>query len=169
MDRHEAMTPDLALWASLCANDVSRARGTLDVAARSERDRTDAGSLLPQGRFLAIEVWSESELASLQACAWWVLRGSIEGLEPALMEAALWHLENLQPDNATNHPWGIPAFLWLAFEGGTASRDTAVWHCETLIHNAISSGGEPVLTSALILEDAAAWLRAFSSRGSATR
>lgn len=163
------MTPDLALWTSLCANDPSLARATLTHAKDSERDRTDAGSLLPQGRFLAIEVWSESELASLQACAWWLLRAEIDGLEDTLRDAALWHLDNLQPDNATNHPWGIPAFLWLAFKGEPGSRDTAEWHCETLLHNALSSGGEPVLTSALILEDAAAWLRAFSSRGSATR
>jgi hypothetical protein len=69
-----------------------------------------------------------------------------------LQAAVDWHLEWTQPDNATNRPWGIHAFLAL---GGLEGR----MYAETMLHNAQAGGaqGDPLVAWAL--GDAARWLR----------
>lgn len=108
------------------------------------------GPLLAHGDRDTIETWTEGELCSIHALmrvaardAWWRDR---------LQSAVDWHLEWTQPDNATNRPWGIHAFLAL---GGLEGR----MYAETMLHNAQAGGaqGDPLVAWAL--GDAARWLR----------
>jgi len=108
------------------------------------------GPLLSHGERDTIETWTEGELCAIHALmrvatrdAWWRDR---------LQSAVDWHLEWTQPDNATNRPWGIHAFLVL---GGVEGR----MYAETMLHNAQAGGaqGDPLVTWAL--GDAARWLR----------
>ena len=71
---------------------------------------------------LAIEVWTECELAVLHAGFRRLVEfrsrpdadsGRGGSLEHRLRDAVSWHLEHTQPDNATTHPWGIHALLEL--------------------------------------------------------
>lgn len=108
------------------------------------------GPLLPHERRDTIETWTEGELCAIHALTrlasrdmWWRNR---------LQSAVTWHLEWTQPDNATNRPWGIHAFLWL---GGDEGR----MYAEMMLHNAQAGGaqGDPLVGWAL--SDAARWLR----------
>jgi hypothetical protein len=74
------------------------------------------------------------------------------------LAAARWHLDNTQPDNATNRPWGLHVFL---LEGSAEGRVYA----ETLLHNATAIRAQVTPVSAWILADAAAELRAVVSLG----
>lgn len=99
----------------------------------------------------AIEVWTEVELSALHA-AWRLARLRAQpALRQRIERAMHWHLENTQPDNATNRPWALHAFL---LEGSAEARAYA----GTLLHNAIAMGGHPEPLSAWILMDAAAEL-----------
>jgi hypothetical protein len=104
----------------------------------------------------AIELWTERELGALHAL--WrlaILRDHAPWRRRAL-DAASWHLEHTQPDNATNHPWSIPVFLdlWRTDpdpEIGISAR----CYAETLLHNCQAQSARPDPLSALILRDAA--------------
>jgi hypothetical protein len=106
----------------------------------------------------AIEVWTEEELACLHGLWRFARRGSDEVLRSRLLAAARWHLDNTQPDNATNRPWGLHVFL---LEGSAEGRVYA----ETLLHNATAIRAQVTPVSAWILADAAAELRAVVSLG----
>jgi len=114
------------------------------------------GSILAPDAFLAIEVWVECELAALHA----LHRLAADAPRHAaartgrLREAVAWHLEHTQPDNATNRPWALHAFL-LAEAG--SGEPTA--YAGTLLHNmsATEARNEPL--SRWILADAARELR----------
>ena len=100
----------------------------------------------------AIEIATETELGVLHAT--WNLatveRSWIQ-LRPAVA-AARWMIANVQPDNATGHPWAVHAFLTLADDGD----QEAAMYAETLIHNTLVAGnGKPDRFSALLLLDAA--------------
>jgi hypothetical protein len=106
-----------------------------------------------------IEVWTEAELAGLHAL--WHLarvRGRQDWHARALLAAA-WHVEHLQPDNATNHAWAIHVFVENAISSN--SPDNASLHAETLLHNCmVAGGGRPDRFSAHLLLDSATALRA---------
>lgn len=109
------------------------------------------GPLLVHGDRDTIETWTEGELCSIHALVriaahdpWWRER---------LQSAVDWHLEWTQPDNATNRPWGIHAFLAL---GGLEGR----MYAETMLHNAQAGGAQHDPLVAWALGDAARWLRA---------
>lgn len=99
---------------------------------------------------LTIETWTQSELCCLHA-----LSHAGESARPRVNAAADWMIENLQPDNATNHPWAIHVFLRRAAE--IASGEHRLY-AEALLHNAIISLGRADRFSALILLDAGRWL-----------
>jgi hypothetical protein len=103
---------------------------------------------------LVLETWTEAELASLHALSWHARRGR-EWAGERLDAAAEWIMENLQPDNATNHPWAIHVFLDHA-ERRRAHESRL--YAETLLHNCLARTGRPDVFSACILADAAAWL-----------
>lgn len=107
------------------------------------------GPLLAHGDRDTIETWTEGELCAIHALMrgvqdpWWRDR---------LQSAVDWHLEWTQPDNATNRPWGIHAFLVL---GGLEGR----MYAETMLHNAQAGGAQADPLVGWALGDAARWLR----------
>lgn len=68
------------------------------------------------------------------------------------MAAAAAYMEQIQPDNATNHPWAIHVFLVHALRTGT---DDGRMYAETMLHNCMVGSGRPDRLSAVILLDAA--------------
>ena len=130
---------DLALWHALAADEPWQA------------DLPDSGPLqdldAPGRGEVAIEVWTERELAAIQAL--WTL-GVVRGKE-ALMDraeaAAAWCVQELQPDNATAHPWGVNAFVALSADGSFE----ADLYAQTLVHNAQVGTGRPGRFAALVL------------------
>lgn len=85
-------------------------------------DGTGPRPVLADRDDLAIEVWTECELAVLHAGFRRLVEVRTSGeptssvdsaLERRLRDAVSWHLEHTQPDNATTHPWGLHALLEL--------------------------------------------------------
>jgi hypothetical protein len=112
------------------------------------------GSLLAPDAFLAIEVWAECELAALHALhrlARTASPADSAALQDRASEAIHWHLEHTQPDNSTNRPWALHAFVL----HGSAE---AALYAQTLLHNAQAGGamGDPLVQ--WILADAHARL-----------
>jgi len=116
---------DVWLWGALAAGEG--AAGDLFCADGPLQD-ADA----PGRGDVAIEVWTERELSAIQAL--WTL--GVERAEPALREraeaAARWCVEEMQPDNATAHPWGVNAFAALSATGDIEAE----LYAQTLVHNA---------------------------------
>ena len=121
------------------------------------------GPLLPAERGIAIEAWTEAELAALHALSHHaaVESAALDGERWArCRSAADYHIAELQPDNATNHPWAAGVFLWLwCIDGAHEAR----MHGETLLHNCLAGSGVPDRFSACVLLDAARWLDARSN------
>ncbi len=125
-------TGEVALWWAILdpAIDVDRA-----LAAPTE------GSLLPQGLYRTIEVWTEADLCGLHAL-WrlWRTHGR-DAWQRRIHTVRDWHLENTQPDNATNRPWALHVFL-------AAGTPEAEHYAATLLHNALAVHGRPEPLSA---------------------
>jgi hypothetical protein len=147
----DAEVPDASLWAAVADSTID-ASPLLDCLASQPRGNADSGSLLPQAGSPSIEVWTESELCALHALRWLAMRPPHAGLLDRAMSCAAWHLDNLQPDNATNRPWAVHVFIELAITG---QRNDALLHAQTLIHNSQVALGRPDIMSAHILLDAA--------------
>jgi len=111
------------------------------------------GSLLPQGLYRTIEVWTDADLSGLHAL-WWLARKRCRGdWMQRVAEVRDWHLEHTQPDNATNRPWAVHVFV--------LGKSPECWHyAETLLHNCMAMTGRPDPLSAWILLDAAGALEA---------
>jgi hypothetical protein len=107
----------------------------------------------------ALEVWTECELSALQALVWIALQRHDDEILTRTLDAARWHLEHTQPDNATNHPWGIPTFLLLASRQHDIARESELY-ASTLLHNSLVTSGTPDPLSQRILTDAARQLDA---------
>ena len=111
------------------------------------------GPVTPPEDELAIEIWTEDELAALHALSHHADRAEGtdlgERLRARVRVAAAWHVERLQPDNGTNHPWAVHVFLRLGGESADARL-----HAETLVHNACVATGRPDTFSACLLLDA---------------
>jgi hypothetical protein len=129
---------DVRLWHALHSRDLP------PEASRGE------GPLSPADRRQGIEVWTEIELASLQAL-WWHARLR---RDPTLRERAeslaRWLMAEMQPDNATNRPWAVATFAELAAAGDT----DAALYADTLLHNCQVTLGRPDLFSTVLLLDA---------------
>ncbi len=135
-----------------------------NALASTEADALGTGRLSPPF-FAEPDSWSleqetEKELAGLHAWSWLVgreplahARGSVD---PRFDAAVQWTIANIQPDNATNHPWAIQVFLSRAADP-TPDTDARMY-AETMLHNCLVTTGQPDLVSALILWDAAKWL-----------
>jgi hypothetical protein len=137
--------PDAALWRLLRSG-----RGDWPAGFRiAEAD----GPLIGQGA-MGLEVWTETELGAMHAGMHLVARG-VPGLTlPRLEAAACWFIDHVQPDNATNHAWGIPLFIAVA-AGPSARSAEADLYAQTLLHNCRVQLGRPDRLSAHILADAA--------------
>jgi hypothetical protein len=141
---------DAALWWALVSGQPDRG-----VPSRARR-----GPLLPLAGTDAIEVWTESELAALHA----VFDAAVDGGDAPLLarsfDAARWHVANVQPDNATNHPWAVHVFAALGARDGDTGAEL---HAQTLLHNCQVQTGRPDRFSALVLLDAAQTLERYGA------
>lgn len=138
---------DLRLWLEAC-----RATPTPGIVPAGE------GPLIAWDQTVAIEVWTEEELSGMHALARLARRMHAADALERLRSAVRWHIEHTQPDNGTNRPWAVHAFL---AEGSPEAHAYA----GTLLHNALALSGRPTPLSAWILMDAAAEL-AESARAS---
>ncbi len=139
---------DLALWWALATG-----RGVGGLVEEGE------GPLVGLGAFEsgAIEATTETELGALHAL--WHHGRDDDAARSRCLAAARWHVENLQPDNGTNHPWAVAVFVGLAAEDGRIGAGASL-HAQTLVHNALVASGRPDRFSACLLLDAARSLRA---------
>jgi hypothetical protein len=98
------------------------------------------GALLEQGPFRTIEVWTETELAMLHLLERGVDGPGREQVMARLADCIEWHLEHTQPDNATNRPWAMHAFI-------LHGSPEAALYAQTLLHNAQAGGamGDPLV------------------------
>lgn len=144
----DGATLDLRLWAA--------------VARRKPASVPGEGALVGLDAAAAIEVATEIELSALHALGWLALRSGEEAEWDRVRSAANWNTAEVQPDNATNRPWAVGVFLWLWC---AEESPEALVHGETLWHNCRVSRGRPDRLSAVILHDAANWLRAVERQG----
>lgn len=99
-----------------------------------------------------IETSTEMELAVLHAL--WRRSGGPGGARARrrALAAARWAVAELQPDNATGHPWAVAVFLELWF---VSDEPEARLYAETLVHNCLVAAGRPDRFSAVLLLDSA--------------
>lgn len=141
---HEIMALDERLWWCV-AEDSPLPSGIIG----------DSNGLLIDPDSHAIEYRTMVELCALQAFWSLTMKDQDSEMRERAMDAARWHIEELQPDNAINRPWGLPVFVELALiEDDESITQTAELHAQTLLHNACINFGKPDLLSALILKDA---------------
>ena len=133
---------DLRLWACAAQPAEPLPEGILGPTG---------GPLRPWPTDGTVEVWTEVELSSLHALWRLARQRKAPSLRERARSAMRWHLEHTQPDNATNRPWALHAFL----QEGSAEGEA---YAGTLLHNALAHGGKPEPLSAWILMDASAEL-----------
>lgn len=150
---------DVALWWAVAGAAIDPVQELSRVDG--PRSSADRGSLLPMSSAAAIEVWTERELASLHALWWLVRRSANAALRERLTNAVAWHIEHIQPDNATAHPWAIHVFLAHAITNAEAID--ARLYAETQLHNCRVSLGYPDALSVEILLDSAEALRSLAT------
>ena len=141
-------TLDEPLWWRLAAGDP----------AWSDLVRPGEGPLLLElaDESVGIEVRTEAELSAVHALHRLGRLHNDQAAVERAFDAARWHTETLQPDNATNHPWGVHAFLELAISSADAAlAGAARSHAGTLLHNAMVALGRPDRFGAVLLLDAA--------------
>lgn len=144
---------DVAAWTALAL-----------AQAPSEEMLASDGPFVPLHDAAAIEVATELELAALHA---FFNHAQLAAHPAALrvrirqrtLRAATWLLENLQPDNATNHPWAAHVFALIAKDTTSPVQLEAALYAQALLHNSLIPRGKPDRFSALILLDAAQQLR----------
>jgi len=134
--------PDSMLWWALSDDRIDASRFITP---------TDDGPLVRQTERMSIEVWSERELCGLHAFSRLAALRHRPDWRNRCERCVDWLLDNLQPDNATNHPWAIHVFVRAAQSG----RVEADLYAQTLLHNCQVSLGRADRLSAYILRDAA--------------
>ncbi len=72
----------------------------------------DGRSLHPLEKNVTLDAWTYRELTGLHALANIALLLRNKSWSVRVREIALYHQENTQPDNTTNQPWGVFAFIW---------------------------------------------------------
>lgn len=118
------------------------------------------GPLFPNRQNDGIELWTELELSGLHAIWWLESDRDVAAVASRLTPLVEWHVDTLQPDNATQRPWAAHVFRIVA---ETTSNPSAQLHADQLVHASILRTGVPDVVSALVLRDAATavdrWLR----------
>lgn len=117
------------------------------------------GPLVPERRDEGIETWTETELSELHALGAIAILRKDALIADRCRSAIEWHLAELQPDNGTNRPWAVHAFAWFADQ-----LPDAIFHANTLVHNACVERGRPERRSALILMHSSMILRLAAAR-----
>lgn len=143
---------DERLWWSLCS-DQSIVLSEL----------ADGPTLTPPSDDIAIEHWTQIELCALHAL--WTInqRSSADSFDRRIIDAAVWIMHELQPDNAINRPWALPVFIMLSLTlDDDNDRATASMYAQTLLHNCSITMGKPDILSSCILLHSAESLRQLS-------
>jgi hypothetical protein len=143
--------PDELLWRA-AAGDASIDVDSL-ICSPGEARAPVLAAL--QGQRVAIEVYTERLLCATHAL--WRLaraRNRPEWRDRCAAGCA-WLIENLQPDNATNYPWGVHVLVLLTPRLGI----DADLYAQALLHNCQVMLGRPDVRSAWVLQDAAAELQ----------
>jgi len=152
--------PDVVLWSALTDPAIDPA--PVLNRHRGGRGAADGGSLFRSSAWTAIEVWTEIELCALHALWWLARERQNAGWADRVEQTARWHLENTQPDNATNHPWAIHVFAAMAAMDGDLD---ALLFAQTQLHNCLVHRGTPDRLSVHILHDAADALESIDGSG----
>jgi hypothetical protein len=139
---------DSLLWRA-CLDPQVPVDAALDACRQRGRSRVDAGSLVPQGLHLAIEAWTETEFSALHALSRLAVLRQRPDLHALTVRVAEWHLDNTQPDNATNRPWSAHVFAQLAAHGNAEAGLFA----QTFMHNARAGSDRLDLLTMQILAD----------------
>lgn len=167
---HRARVAGAFLSAALGVRPAERNAGTTDLDDRLWRAACDrdaevrfadagGGALDPGLAEVAIESRTETELSAMHALYRIGIDRGDAGLVERALAAARWHVAELQPDNGTNHPWGIHVFVVLAARRGDPGESgAALMHAQTLLHNCQVQQGRPDRLSACVLWDAARML-----------
>lgn len=110
----------------------------------------------------SVEVFTQTQLCAMHAL--WHLaaaRGRADWRRMCL-NAAAWFVEHIQPDNATNHPWGIHVFVMLSAERRGAGDPMSIGlageadlYAQAMLHNCQVGMGRADSFSAHVLADAA--------------
>ncbi len=141
---------DLRLWWQVAADDDARVDVVTPILVAT-------GPLAPHLRARGIEVWTETELCALHALDTLARRSANPALATRRDTAASWLLAEMQPDNATNLPWGVQVFVQRWCDGGDAG---ALLYAQSQLHACRVSLGVPDARSGLILKHAARLLSA---------
>lgn len=136
--------PDLRLWHAL---------GTAPADPHT-LTATTTGPIAPECQAEGIEVWTEVELACLHALWWHAALRDSASLRDRAEAHARWLMDEIQPDNGTNHAWAVAAFAELAAAGDS----DAALYAETLLHNCQVTLGRADRFSAVLLVDALRYL-----------
>lgn len=115
-----------AVWERLRAGDAG---GAL-AAVRGD------GALLTQGTFRAIEVWTDAELCALHALECLSRRAASASVTARCDQAMVLHFDQVQPDNGTNRPWALHAYVSFAARHHDAR---GAWMAESLLHSMLAS------------------------------
>ncbi|MEO0482720.1 MAG: hypothetical protein AAF138_03770 [Planctomycetota bacterium] len=126
----------------------------------AEADEAAAAPLFPAISREGIERWTEEELSGLHALSWLELQRDPQAAADRLAPIARFHVDELQPDNATQRPWAAHVFR-IVFES-TGEVEHRL-HADTLVHACVVRTGRPDVFSALILRDAADAVERFAS------
>lgn len=142
---HPDHPPDVRLWRRVHEPGLGLA------GLGSVLGRDPLGPVLDGHLAEPIELWTERELSALHAF-WRLSELRPDAAPPSrALAAARWHVEHLQPDNATNHPWAIHVFLILSSLDGSPE---GLMHADAMLHACRAGTGAPDRFSAVILRDA---------------
>ncbi len=142
----------LAQQATLLSRDIDLEMTDSLVAAIVANPAED-GALHRMSSDESLDGWTYGELAGLHGLARLALLRRNQSWAKRVEEIALFHLENTQPDNATNQPWALFAFLW---SGKTHS------FADQQLHDATThAGGSITPLAGMLLADAADCLAEF--------
>lgn len=155
----------LALWQALCLADQARlTKRDVDlelvdsVVANIVATNGD-GALHTMRGDDTLDTWTYRELVGLHALAHLALTRRNRGWAKRVEQVALYHLENTQPDNATNQPWAVFAFLWSPRTASFAEQQ--LHDCTVHAASGDATGGAG-LVAGLLLADAASALNEFA-------
>ncbi|NJL31739.1 MAG: hypothetical protein HC898_08960 [Phycisphaerales bacterium] len=113
------------------------------------------GSLHPMHPDKSLDGWTWRELLGLHALAHvYTLHPSAHRLD-RLREAVAFHMDNTQPDNTTNQPWALPAFVI----AGAVTLAEQQLH-DVMAHASTLPGNRPPVITGLLLADSARLLQA---------
>lgn len=154
---------DWMLWETLA--NWNHRRRVLDEPLHDRLAQSQDPMLCSELRCDGIEVWTEAELAGLQAL-WWLGWLAEEASEQQLLidraqAHCRWLTQELSPDNATNRPWGLAAFVAYGAYGQAAFQDGGAHYAQTLVHICQIQLGRPDRLSTVLLLDALDWLKRF--------